>query len=597
MADSPKPDDGESGGNKTYTVVLRCADAHFRVPAGRGILIQPITSDYGDFELKLLTRTDQVDGIETPIPREIWIEVTGPAPSLAIAVNIASATANNFVRQVAFAANAWHGVIKVHLAYDSSAGRQEREFFQNWIPDERGLPRQAREIDPDLMYRLLESIAKASNREKPRIIRAITQYTDALQYWKLGNDLYALAHLYMGVEAITETVIRWELQRRGLKKRKELEVELNGPAAESLLLRLATFFYVLAGGSRKETLGSWARLELVFRGDKEIYLTAKRASDRLEHGVAAHQDVQRLAEKCVAKTAMYLRESILFQLQLSESDLDALTSKPYKQPTNTGGFERQFLATIVSDDDDIAAPGQAYPLVRWEFKLRHFSIAEDGRHKMRVTQNMTPLIGEDAEMRLERVHFAGSTETTHSDVEIKVNKREPDASEGGVITALNRPDDAKWLQPLGGLISNCNSIRRLSKFWIHKLSIPIEDDASHFDFSENVRLISDFLSESGIEVEFVGRCKTEWQRALELDEVRVAFAGATTDGNGLNFFDELFEGQEKAMTDIKALQKLVDKSVELAQLLVALLDEVLESLGMLSDDGSAEEAKNDTGQG
>jgi hypothetical protein len=445
------------------------------------------------------------------------------------------------------------------------------------------------------MYRLLESITKTSQREKPRISRAITQYTDAVQYWKLGNDLYALAHLYMGVEAITETVIRAELRRRGLKKRKELEIELNGPPAESLLLRLATYFYVLAGGSRKETLGSWARLELVFRGDKEIYLTAKRASDRLEHGVAAHQDVQRLAEKCVAKTAMYLRESILSQLNMSESDLDALTSKPYEQPTNTGGFERQFLATIVSDDDEIAAPDQAYPLVRWEFKLRDFSIAEDGTQKMRVTQNMIPLIGESAEMRLERVHFAGSTETTHSEVEIKVDKRGPDASESGVTAALNNPDDAKWLQPLGGLISNCNSIRRLSKFWIHKLSIPTAGDTSQFNFSENVRLISDFLSENDIEDDLAERCKAEWQRALNLDEVRVAFAGATTGGEGLNFFDEQVEGQEKAMTDIKDLQKLVDRSVELAQSLITLLDNVSAGLeGRPDSDGpNGDEELND----
>lgn len=579
MANSHKPGAGESGNNKTYTVVLRCVDAHFRVPAGRGILIRPINSEYGDFELKLLTRTDQVDGIEVPIPREIWIEVTGPAPSLQIAVNIASATASDFARQVAFAANAWYGVINVHLAYDSSAGRKEREFFQNWVPDERGLPRQAREIDPDLMYRVLENIAKTSKREKPRIIRAITQYTDALQYWKLGNDLYALAHLYMGVEAITETVIRAELRRRGLQKRKELEIELNGPPADSLLLRLATYFYVLAGGSRKETLGSWARLEHVFHGDKEIYLAAKKASDQLEHGVAAHQDVQRLAEKCVAKTAVYLRKSILSQLQLSEGDLETLTSKPYEHPTNTGGFERQFLATIISDDDDIAAPDQAYPIVRWDFQLRDFSIAEDGSHKMRVTQNMTPLIGESAEMRLERLHLAGATETTHSEVEIKVDKYEPDAGDGGVIAALNNPDDAKWLRPLGGVVSNCNSVRRLSKYWIQRLSIPTDDNARGFNFSENVRLISDFLSESNIESELAEQCKSEWQRALELDEIRIAFSGATTGGNGLVFYDELFEGQEKVMTDIKVLQKFVDRSVELAQSLIVLLDAVLAELG------------------
>ena len=151
MAGSSTSTTDKSEGNNTYTVVLRCGDAHFRVPSGRGILISPIVSEYGAFELKILTRTDEIDGIETPVPRELWIEVTGPAPSLQEAVNLASATANDYVRQVAFGANAWQGVMNVHLAYDSSSGHQEREFFQNWVPDEKGLPRQARDIDPDLM--------------------------------------------------------------------------------------------------------------------------------------------------------------------------------------------------------------------------------------------------------------------------------------------------------------------------------------------------------------------------------------------------------------------------------------------------------------
>jgi hypothetical protein len=110
-----------------------------------------------------------------------------------------------------------------------------------------------------------------------------------------------------------------------------------------------------------------------------------------------------------------------------------------------------------------------------------------------------------------------------------------------------------------------------------------------------VRLISDFLSENDIEDDLAERCKAEWQRALNLDEVRVAFAGATTGGEGLNFFDEQVEGQEKAMTDIKDLQKLVDRSVELAQSLITLLDNVSAGLeGRPDSDGpNGDEELND----
>ena len=60
-----------------YTVVLRCAESLLRIPAGRGISVGPINSAYGHYELKLLTRTEQAKGIVTPLPRELWIQVTG----------------------------------------------------------------------------------------------------------------------------------------------------------------------------------------------------------------------------------------------------------------------------------------------------------------------------------------------------------------------------------------------------------------------------------------------------------------------------------------------------------------------------------------
>ena len=380
----------------------------------------------------------------------------------------------------------------------------------------------------------------------------------------------------MGVEAITETAIRAEVRRRGLENRKALEVELNGPPAESALLRLANWFSARVGGRKTDTLGPWARRDLIFRADKDTYLAAKRSSDRYEHGLSEHHEIHDLAAKCVEKTAGYLRDAILSHIPLSEDDLATLKKKPYKRPTNTGGFERQFLAMIVSDDDDIAAPDQAYPYVLWHFQLREFSIAKDGGHQMRITQTMTPLIGDNAQMQFERVHFSGSTETMHSDLEINIKKAKPDVSESGITTALDNPDNSKWLSPLGALISNCNTIRRLSKYWLIKLSPSEVDSSEEFSFTRNIDKIKNMVSNSAADQELKSRCDTAWGDAKKLDEARLVFSGATTIDGRLVIFDNQPSGNEKTLDDIQKLNELVDKSTDLAQILVKLLDELLE---------------------
>src|SRR6478609_8524424 len=112
---------------------MRCRESLIRIPPGRGIRVAPMRSPHGDYELTLQQRTEQLPHMATPIPREPWIEVKGPAPSLDVAVNVAAASASDYVRQLAFGANAWHGLIDVHLAYENTAGSSARQFFQNWI--------------------------------------------------------------------------------------------------------------------------------------------------------------------------------------------------------------------------------------------------------------------------------------------------------------------------------------------------------------------------------------------------------------------------------------------------------------------------------
>lgn len=56
---------------KTYTVVIRCSDSLIRIPEGRGILIAPLRSPHGDYELRVVQRSEKAPNIDTPIPREL----------------------------------------------------------------------------------------------------------------------------------------------------------------------------------------------------------------------------------------------------------------------------------------------------------------------------------------------------------------------------------------------------------------------------------------------------------------------------------------------------------------------------------------------
>lgn len=554
-----------------YTVVLRCAESQIRIPAGGGILVSPITSDYGNYELRITTRTDTVVGIHSPIPRELWLEVRGPAPTLEIAINVASAIANEYARHVAFASNAWRGLLDVHLAYDSSPGRRNRIFFQNWVNDERGLPRAARLIDPHLIYRVLVAMAQLAPRDRPRVIRAVTQYSDALQYWKPGSELYALAHLYMGVEGITEVVTRSEVSKRKLRNKAELARAVLDPHRRPVLLKIADWLYRLKTEHVPPApLDSWVRREIIFKGDRETFKTARTASNNLEHGLAQHEEVHQLAVKCVAKCASYLRGAILDLLPLSRADRDALNGEPYGSPANTRGFDRQIVGAIDSEMDDIAAADQAYPYILWKVDLKEFSVAENGSHAMRLTQQLTPVMNPAAKLVVTRIHFAGQGETRHEDVEVSVRERQPPTSTAGVEVAIDKPSDSRWVQPLGSLILNCNAIRDLSTHWAQRLTREGAETISNLSLEEIVERIEASVSRPEIPRELQSECVMAWRQALELDEVRRFVSDCVTQPEGLVPVGGRLHGTAPLIYDIHRLTDVNGKVVELAQRLVSL---------------------------
>lgn len=534
--------------------------------------------------VRITTRTDILVGIRSPIPRELWLEVRGPAPTLEIAINVASAIANEYARHVAFASNAWHGLLDVHLAYDSSPGCRNRIFFQNWVNDERGLPRAARLIDPHLIYRVLVAMAQLAPRDRPRVIRAVTQYSDALQYWKPGSELYALAHLYMGVEGITEVVTRSEVSKRNLRNKAELARAVMDPHKRPVLLKIADWLYRLKTEHVPPApLDLWVRREMIFQGDRETFKTARTASNNLEHGLAQHEEVHQLAVKCVTKSASYLRGTILDLLPLSKADRDALNGEPYGSPANTRGFDRQIIGAIDSETDDVAAADQAYPYILWKVDLKEFSVAENGSYDMRVTQQLTPIMHSAARLNVTQIHFAGQGETRHEDVEVSIRDRQIATATEGVEVAIDKPSDSRWVQPVGSLTLNCNAIRDLSTYWAQRLTLEGAETLSGLSFAQTVQRIEASISRPAIPKELQVECVMAWREALELDEVRRFVTDCVTQPEGLVPVGSRLHGTAPLINDIQRITDVNGKVVELAKRLVSLLDS-LSSLKVFAND-------------
>jgi hypothetical protein len=591
MTDVPKSP------GKRYTIVLRCAESAIRMAQGQGLRIVPIATSFGEYDLKIVTRTEKVAAFDTPLPRELWVEVSGNAPTLQDAANIAYALADEYVRIAAFATNAWQGLLEFHLGFDSSAEGDKREFHQNWVFDEQGLVRPARNVNPGVAIKLFEAYARLEAGERNRILRAIFMYTDSLQFWKHGGEIHALAHLYMGVEAITPLVVMGEVRRRGLKNREELDVALHGAPADSWKLRWATWLYVKCGGRRGSQLDAWIRREIIFKGDANTYKAAKGASDKWEHATDDRARIHQLASASLSSTANYLRSAILDILPLESVDRQALASGEFSTPASTLGYQRWVSGLLNSSGKELAAPDQAYPILRWEFTMKGLNIGERGRYEMTVNQKLTPMLGSGVTITLDKLYFSGPEPMQHDNVEVKVQRGADRGGErieiGGQTgpkfeVEIDAPANAKWVHPYGSFLLNSNVFFPLSEFWLsNMLGVPPSIEVRR-TLRENVTEILSTLEARGISADLIGRCAGAWKEAIHIDEAREVLAVARTTPEGLLSVTRGRSGMQpqSVIDDVGKLVTVNEHAVAAARNVLSLADElnrVLDDKGQGAD--------------
>lgn len=147
------------------------------------------------------------------------------------------------------------------------------------------------------------------------------------------------------------------------------------------------------GHEHRGHLLAWARREIVFAGDSEVYTAAKKASDGLEHGYRTVGEVRGLAEAVCDKTFTHVRTAIVDLLRVPQPIRDALLDK-FGIPADTQSLRRRVTGTLVGDAEDLAAPGREYPILEWNSSITHFNLAEDGSPIVRFNDRFTVKTGQ-----------------------------------------------------------------------------------------------------------------------------------------------------------------------------------------------------------
>lgn len=305
------------------------------------------------------------------IPGHLWVEIRGFAPDLESAIGAFANAGLAGISVIAASTNAAVSEPEVELAFESTQGSKEREYFQSYLPTELNVLHPAREIDLQSTLALLNALK--GHEDFDRLLRATDQYNQALQNWKLGHATMALAHLWMAVEALTKASLRAECFTRGLSDPKDL--------ADTLAVDI-------------KQLDATIRRDFIFHGDAECYRQAKEASDGLEHGFLGFDRVWELSREVRYRVAHYVRTSIFDLARLGGDVRAKLLSETFAKPLGPLRVVKYLRGRLIGERDDLAPPGSEYPFIRWATTIKKCEFDNSGKLQVQLEETLTPELAE-----------------------------------------------------------------------------------------------------------------------------------------------------------------------------------------------------------
>lgn len=365
-----------------YLVLFRAkAVAHFEY--GHSLPIQDFPSPTGlPVQMKFFTHYAD-EGYDVQLPQEMRIEIRGSAESIEGAIKNFSIAANTVLPAIALSANAYIDQVETILAFDISPNIDRRNFAQYYVERERGKELyEGRFINVDMAKAVIQAIYSSQNNV--RAFRAANQYLLALHHWKPGRDSLCLAHLYMGIEALTELAIKREcriesVDKAGLAKKWGFDIEAGDKDKRH---------------QNRKTFDAEIRKRILFQGDEECYRLARQASDGLEHGYLSLNEVYDNASQIKNRLFHYLRADIFELLPLTEAIKKQLLDKPYDIPLGFWNITRLLKGYLIGSKNQFAEIDYGYPWIERTSRIKSVTKTENGKDKYTFEEDYAPRLGD-----------------------------------------------------------------------------------------------------------------------------------------------------------------------------------------------------------
>lgn len=366
-----------------------------RLPEGGSIRI-PGTTTVGDVVVTLRTRYS-AEGFESPVPRDLWVEVCGETSHTLPEVMTAYwALANGLVPFFATVTNAPIDDLEIELAFDGTDGVQEHEFFQHFVRDEVGLPTHGRGIPAEHASKAFDAIN--SSPDADRLRRACTFYRTALGYLKPGQEIFCVVFLWMAVEALTKVAVR-----RGCQ---DADCTEGGLLVAWGLVKAADDEEKVK--KAKGYLDGEARRRLIFHDDAGCQRTTREASDGFEHGYLDFDSIGALAIEAIRQGALeHVHRAILELSGLDEGSVSYLTSDKYRKPRANWPYTKVVKGTFIGPTEQLAAADQQYPMLKWVARIKQCVKRDNGIYDITPDDTLTIGCGEGVTFRAESFQVWG----------------------------------------------------------------------------------------------------------------------------------------------------------------------------------------------
>jgi hypothetical protein len=351
------------------------------LPIGESVTINKYPTPSGSVEVIVRTRYE-AGKTKDPIPRELWIEVSGDSSDIDRAMRDFSKAAFMIPPFISTMANGMVADVEIEIAFGCDEKDDKHDYFQHILPSQDGIPLHVRRVKKEDVVKFIDawnSWKGIEENDQPRLYRAMVNYHLALQNWKKGRETFVAMFLYIAAENLTKILLRRECIIRGLSE-DDLWKDW--------------------GLTKKQELDSEVKRRLIFLSDNDTYSSLKKASDKYEHGTTGLDEIYEWALQSKEKAANYIRRCVLELLPISTEFRDYLNNVEtgYGIMVGTGSFQFQ-LRGILNGKAENLAGALEYPYIEIQsLGVTEYKILPDGKAELTPSMNQKYLIGENTTM-------------------------------------------------------------------------------------------------------------------------------------------------------------------------------------------------------